>query len=137
MGLWKTLLKIVKILFKNVLTLMLFRDIIEIASEYKIYSKAKNKNCQNNSTLYKDRFSSQLPVFFLVSVTNVNDVSRQQDNIIHDDAIRLMGRRMQDKMGQKALFCGMAVRGGMTVSKSRHRIVVDGFVSGFSGLVSC
>ncbi len=43
---------------------MLFRDIIEIASEYKIYSKAKNKNCQNNSTLYKDRYASQLSVFF-------------------------------------------------------------------------
>lgn len=29
-----------------------------------LFTEAKHKNSQNNSTLYKDRFSSQLPVFF-------------------------------------------------------------------------
>lgn len=61
--------KIVKKLFKKALTLFRNGSIIEVVPEHKIYSGSqKQKLAKITPHSTKDRFSSQLPVFFLFGV---------------------------------------------------------------------
>ena len=52
LSLWKTPAKMIKIVYKKLLTLAFSGYIIGIVLEQNICTRAKNKNSQNNSTLY-------------------------------------------------------------------------------------
>lgn len=68
----ENLRKIIKIVYKKLLTLAEWGDIIETVPEQKYYSGAKNKqNSQNNSTLYKRPVFLAVTGLFLVFMTLV------------------------------------------------------------------